>query len=359
MLLQPLVKRLDSYLRDTKHVLQLLERVTWEGRHLSWATVDVVSLYSYILHERGIEAVKYHMSMYSNYDDVTNNFILEALKYLLMHNFFKFDSTFYFQRCGTLMGGKFAPTYANLFTGWWEETHIFGGISHDLDQVHFYKRYVDDLLFIWTGTENDFIGFIQSLNVNDCNLKFTITFGCSGFRGRFTKGRISRLTHEGTKVVSTVYRKETAGNSLLRAGSCYPRHVFRAIPFGQFQRLRLNCSTDTEYLSKSLELRDCFLARGYPLASLEVAFTKALRQDRLNLISDRKKVVTVVSKHFLECNGSDIRQLKIQGIEKIESSVRGGDLTAKLFHREAFWIFTLGTRQPAGLNLKFDIACCV
>ncbi|OCT68936.1 hypothetical protein XELAEV_18040245mg [Xenopus laevis] len=68
---------------------------------------------------------------------------------------------------------------------------------------------------------------------------------------------------------------------------------------------------------------------------------------------------TVVSRHFFDCNNGDVKCLDIQGIEKIEPVYRGGNLMERLLHREAFWIFTLGTRQPAGLNLRFDISCHV
>ncbi|OCT65995.1 hypothetical protein XELAEV_18042249mg [Xenopus laevis] len=42
---------------------------------------------------------------------------------------------------------------------------------------------------------------------------------------------------------------------------------------------------------------------------------------------------TTVSRHFRDCNSSDIRYLKIQGIEKIYHSSRGGDKIARLRHR--------------------------
>ncbi|OCT76280.1 hypothetical protein XELAEV_18031476mg [Xenopus laevis] len=451
--------------------------------------------------------------MHGNYDDTVNNYILEALEYLLTHNFFRFDSTFYLQKCGTSIGVKFPPTPTSLWGGG-RRPFIFGGVSQNLSKVHFYKRHVDDLLFIWNGTEDEFNGFIKNLNTNDCNLVFTSTVYVKTICFLDLE-----MTHENEKVVSTVYLKESAGNSLLRADSCHPLHVFKAIPFGQFQRLHRNFSTEADFITKSLGLRDCFLERGYSLDSLKTVFVKALRQDRLALRSDNKgvggrrsidmpmfitlysrqypqvkKIInkylpvlygdeslrkvlqsgckfvtrragtlgnmlapsviemegtrrtwlhtkgtykcgskrcvtcermyissgfvrsstdrsfdiksyincntkfvvylltclkceiqyvgcttrslkcrmrehidqinsgsesTVASRHFLESSGSYITKLKIQGIENIESSVRGGDLTAKLFHRESFWIFTLGMRQPTGLSLKFDIACCV
>ncbi|OCT99833.1 hypothetical protein XELAEV_18005616mg [Xenopus laevis] len=81
-------------------------------------------------------------------------------------------------------------------------------------------------------------------------------------------------------------------------------------------------------------------------------------REHINQITTCSKT-SVVSLHFTECNGGNSSQLKIQGVERTEPSNRGGHLMAKLLHREAFWIFTLGTRQSAGLNLKFDLACCV
>lgn len=42
------------------------------------------------------------------------------------------------------------------------------------------------------------------------------------------------------------------------------------------------------------------------------------------------------------------------GIEKVKNNCRGGDLKQKLPMREAFWIFTLGTRTPEGLNIRQD-----
>lgn len=45
---------------------------------------------------------------------------------------------------------------------------------------------------------------------------------------------------EKSRIVTTVYTKPCAGNSLLRADSCHPRHFNKGIPRGQFLRLRRN-----------------------------------------------------------------------------------------------------------------------
>uniref|UniRef100_A0A803K2L1 Reverse transcriptase domain-containing protein n=1 Tax=Xenopus tropicalis TaxID=8364 RepID=A0A803K2L1_XENTR len=281
--LQPLVKRLISFVLDTKNVLQLLHSVGWEDE-FSWATVDVASLYSCIPHDRGLQAISYHLDNYSTYDIVTKNFILDSINYLLTHNFFLFDGVFYLQKCGTSMGARFAPTYANLYMGWWEESHIYGGSSLYSSNIVFYKRYVDDLLFIWRGSESEFGHFLGYLNYNTLNLRFT---------SEFSRDSISfldlKLTVSGSSVVTTVFRKPCSGNSLLRADSCHPFHMFKGIPLGQFYRLRRNCSTEHDFLEQAIYLRDRFLSRGYSIKSLSQAFIKALRTDRSELLANRNK----------------------------------------------------------------------
>lgn len=90
--------------------------------------------------------------------------------------------------------------------------------------------------------------------------------------------------------MSTVFRKNSSGDSLLRADSCHPSHVFKAVPIGQFQCLRLNCSTDNEFMLQSIDLRDRFLARGSPLQILKAVFVRAFRENRLNSLYRPKTV---------------------------------------------------------------------
>uniref|UniRef100_A0A803JHB8 Reverse transcriptase domain-containing protein n=1 Tax=Xenopus tropicalis TaxID=8364 RepID=A0A803JHB8_XENTR len=278
--LQPLVQRLTSYVRDTKHVLQMLSNFTWQDTY-SWGTVDVTSLYSCIPHDKGLQAIAYHLETYSTYDTFTKDFILDSITYLLSHNFFKFDGTFYLQKCGTSMGAKFAPTYANLYMGWWEETHIYGGTHDLLSNIVFYKRYVDDLLLIWQGSEFDFDNLVSFFNHNVLNLHFTSDFNIAHISFLDLK-----LTGSDCKVETTVFRKACSGNSLLRADSCHPNHMFRGIPLGQFYRIRRNCSTLESFVEQACLLRDRFLDRGYTMRSLSAAFTKALNTNRLELLKD-------------------------------------------------------------------------
>lgn len=65
--LQPLVRKTDAYLKDTKHILQLLKRFN-TNEDLIMATGDVASLYTNIAHEGALDAVKWALE---KEDDLT------------------------------------------------------------------------------------------------------------------------------------------------------------------------------------------------------------------------------------------------------------------------------------------------
>ena len=51
------------------------------------------------------------------------------------------------------MGTKCAPSYVNIFMGWFEEKFIFPLLTNLSD---FYLRFIDDIFLIWNGTKTAF-----------------------------------------------------------------------------------------------------------------------------------------------------------------------------------------------------------
>lgn len=64
-----------------------------------------------------------------------------------------FDNKCYLQSQGTSMGSPFAPNYANVFMGLWEDRYIFNNPL--AKNILFFKRYIDDILMGFTGSENE------------------------------------------------------------------------------------------------------------------------------------------------------------------------------------------------------------
>lgn len=77
-----------------------------------------------------------------------NEFIVELLDFAPTHNCFQFSGTNYQQVSSTSMGAPWAPAYAGLHLGWWEEWEVFS-LSIYLCHVNLWIRYIDNILVIW------------------------------------------------------------------------------------------------------------------------------------------------------------------------------------------------------------------
>lgn len=69
-----------------------------------------------------------------------------------------------------------------------------------------------------------------------------------------------------------------------------------------------------------------------------------------------RDVKSSVARHFNEF-GHDMCSLRFQGIEFVSPLKRGGDRDKVILQREAFWIHTLQTEHPKGLNEELLLGC--
>ncbi len=63
-----------------------------------------------------------------------------------------------------------------------------------------------------------------------------------------------------------------------------------------------------------------------------------------------------IARHYKERAHGSAASLKFVGLEKISPSPRGGDIVKRLRQRESFWIFTLNSMEPHGLNQSLDLS---
>ena len=59
------------------------------------------------------------------------------------------------------MGTKCAPSYANIFMGWFEEKFIFLLLTN---LSNFYLRFIDDIFLIWNVTKTEFDDILKTIN---------------------------------------------------------------------------------------------------------------------------------------------------------------------------------------------------
>ena len=129
-ILAPFVPLQESYIKDDwAFIKQLPTELDYEA---DLFTCDIVSLYTSIPHQLGIEAITYWISMHQNEASlrtnpkITQEFVIESVLFILENNNFDFGNSFWHQREGTGMGVDFAGNYACLCIGYLEKVKLFG-----------------------------------------------------------------------------------------------------------------------------------------------------------------------------------------------------------------------------------------
>ena len=157
------------------------------------------------------------------------------------------------------MGSTFAPSLACLYMANFEDTFIFSDTNPFRDQIGHWKRYIDDILITWTGTETEAQAFFQWINQQDVHLRFTNHI--SDQELPFLDLLI--VINHGQLHTKT-YSKPTDRNSLLRFDSHHPKALRENLPYGQFLRIRRNCSQLSDYDDQAKHLSTKLDTKGYP-----------------------------------------------------------------------------------------------
>ncbi len=119
-------------------------------------------------------------------------------------------------------------------------------------------RYIDDCVGTASCSRDELEQFINYVNNFHPALQFT---------WKISETSVSFLdiliSINGNRLVTSVFYKPTDSHSYLLYSSSHPNHTKRSILFSQFLRLRRLCSEDEDFHTKSLEMRDFFVQRGY------------------------------------------------------------------------------------------------
>lgn len=300
-ILQPLVRRTPGFIKDTGDVLRNFYCKKWHSKY-TWLTADVVALYPSIPHAVALVALEFHLHKYSPYSMNFIEYVLEVTQYLLTHNYFLFDDTFFLQIRGVSMGAKFSPSLANLVMAYWEERYIYTVDNPFGGSLEWYGRYIDDLLIIWGGDVPAIPSFMDYLNDNPYNLRFTAE------HHQFTINFLDlTLTGVHDEVIGTAtFRKTTFGNSILRANSHHPLYTIKSIPVGELIRARRNCNSEASFAKECEIVTARFLNRGYPLWMLSRAEKIARSKNRKDLLFKHNQGLSSRGAHSSETDVENV-----------------------------------------------------
>lgn len=277
--LNPLVQQTPSYIKDTKHLLQVINNTEFNPETQLLVGLDIESLYTSIPQDATIQVLR-QVLMESPWPHRTpRDFILQCATIALKENYFEYEGSLYLQTNGTSMGSVFAPSVAGLYVHLFEQTHITHNTNPYTGNILTWRRYIDDILMIWQGSEITLQLFLTWLNERDPYLKFTSTSSAS----HLAFLDLNIWAKDG-QLITTTYYKPTSRNSLLHYTSFHPRPLRENLPFGQFLRIRRNCTQATDYKNQSADLSKKLEERGYPRAIINKTKKRARNQNREALL---------------------------------------------------------------------------
>ena len=246
--------------------------------------MDVTSLYTSIPHSDGLIAVKHFLRLSSYKINATT--ILRLTELVLTLNSFQFGDDHYHQTRGVAMGTRMGPSYTCLFMGHIEE-QIFSRYPGPLPDL--FKRFIDDCFGVSTLPKTELQDFIQYVSNFHPSLKFTHVISETSLP--FLD--INVILQPGFNTISTsVHYKPTDSHSYLLFSSSHPKATKESIPFSQFLRLRRLCSQDEDFIKKTKDMSQFFMARGYPLTLIQQELERAMSVPRSQALNPKDETET-------------------------------------------------------------------
>ena len=159
-IMAPLVRSLQSYVKDSQHALQIFRDFNFVGDDKLIFTMDITSLYTVIPNCEGLLARKHFFDL-RTVKKPSSETLLRLAELVLTLNCFSFAGSYYKQINGVAMGTKMGPSYANLFVGYIEHQFFnqYNGPKPDL-----YRRYIDNCVGATSSTREELNQFITAVN---------------------------------------------------------------------------------------------------------------------------------------------------------------------------------------------------
>jgi hypothetical protein len=301
-------------LRDSLDLIRILEERRFESAGRAMLTsADVVALYPSIRLEQGMIALQWFMDHHTDFNPTLKDLCLKLAHFVLTNNYVEckeLNGTMYQQVVGTAMGTSFSVVYAIIFMIWLETPIVESERFRSCIQL--YKRFIDDLFLIWTGSVALLCEFRKALAMADNNISLDWT----GYESQeqamdpnavatFDHGRaifldldmglkftsVSQRFGTTFRVIFRPYRKPGNAYAYIPFNSFHGRHTFRGWIIAEILRLLTHSSEIEFWQQEGIFFYHHLRARGYPRRFLQAVFdevTWARRSQILNRTSKKE-----------------------------------------------------------------------
>lgn len=255
----PLLDLLPERLKDTKAFLRYLSSKTRIPDGTQLISFDIESLYPSIPQSEAIEVMVNFLNEHRHTAKArygrqipSDDWIREALKFVMGENIFKFKDKYYRQVKGTSMGSSISVALAEIFVHKIIECNPIR--KRCCPQ---WRRYIDDI-FVTVEENINPKHILTELNKIHDSIKFTMEKGNPELTFLDTKVYI-----QDNEIHTCINYKESDRHLYLHSRSYHPKPVKKSVPYSQCLRVIRNTSCPVKRDVEVDKMLDFFFARGY------------------------------------------------------------------------------------------------
>ena len=153
--------------------------------------------------------------------------------------------------------------------------------------LHTWRRFIDDIFIIWTGTCFQFEEFFTFINSYHPTIKFDPPQ--HNEEDNSCNFLDLKISIENSRIQTDLYRKETSKPRALLPSSAHPGHITPNIVYSMAFRLLRICSTESIFQERLEELKQDFLIpRNYHSKIIDAEFKKIQNLPGSNFVEKRQ-----------------------------------------------------------------------
>ena len=308
--LQKEVWKHSNVLKDSLDLIRELETASFSAvSEPRLTTADVVALYPSIRLERGMAALLWFMDNHTSFNQTLKDLCLRLANFVLTNNYVECEELecgIYRQHIGTAMGTSFSVVYAVIFMIRLETPIVEDPRFRQF--IKLYKRFIDDIFLIWTGSAAALCAFRRALASADESIELdwggyerqadaldpAVVAAKRHDRAEFLDLDISVersqiATRTDLKLRFRPFRKPGNAHAYLPFTSFHARHTFRGWILAELLRLLTHSSTMEIWREEGEFFYHCLCSRGYPRVFLRAVFREVTWGRRARMLEPKRK----------------------------------------------------------------------
>ena len=262
--LQKLKPFVPTYIKDSTNLLDLLDELGPLPPNARLFTADANSMYTNIDTDHAIEVISEWLDnlatqIYAKHPNFPIEAIKEAMELVMRNNIFEWGDMYFLQLLGTAMGTSAACMWATIYFGVHESRKLIPTYQNQLSLL---RRFIDDKIGIWVGTDFEWQCFKQDTN----------NFGILTWE--FEEPSLSvvfldlTISIERGQIVYKTFQKALNLYQYIPPTSAHPPWMMRGIIYSLMRNYRRQNTNIDDYYNVAIKLFDRHVARGWDRATM-------------------------------------------------------------------------------------------